>query len=164
MADCGPTLIRPSSRHDVSCVDWGLTVHVTTVLSRASAGLLFLISPQHLTLRRVGFDKTPSSNTPVLSYWTQDPTLIWCWSTVYDAGPTSNQCWVNSLCLLGYKCICWDNGGGSLNTARPTARSITSPPLRTGGTSKHICRVLTSLKCQRIGRGRGPGPRKIYRY
>ena len=37
-----PCLIRPSSRHDVSCVGWGLTVHVTTALSREELGHLLL--------------------------------------------------------------------------------------------------------------------------
>ena len=33
-----------------------------------------------------------------------NPLLIWCWSIVYDAGPTSNQQWF-ILCLLGYRSI-----------------------------------------------------------
>ena len=67
--------------------------------SRASAGL-----SSTLTRRHVAFDKTPFPSMPVLSQLTQDPSLILFWSTVYDAGPTSNQCKVNCLCLLGYKC------------------------------------------------------------
>ena len=41
-----------------------------------------------------------------LTFWFQqrdrrkhDPLLIWCWTTVYDAGPTSNQQCVNVPCL-----------------------------------------------------------------
>ena len=30
-----------------------------------------------------------------------DPMLGWCWPTVCDAGPASNQHWFNASCLLG---------------------------------------------------------------
>ena len=30
-----------------------------------------------------------------------EPLLVQCWSTVYDAGPTLNQQWLNVSCLLG---------------------------------------------------------------
>ena len=36
-----------------------------------------------------------------------EPLLFQCWSTVYDAGPTLNQQWLNASCLLGV-----DSGGG----------------------------------------------------
>ena len=34
---------------------------------------------------------------PMLASKPIDPMLVWCWSTVYDAGPTSNQHWQASL-------------------------------------------------------------------
>ena len=42
-----------------------------------------------------------------LSQQTQyvNPMLIWCWSMVHNADPTSNQHWVNVLCPLG----CWSD-------------------------------------------------------
>ena len=33
-----------------------------------------------------------------------DPMLIYCWTTVFDAGPTLNQHWVDAFCLPGTKC------------------------------------------------------------
>ena len=30
-----------------------------------------------------------------------DPTLVYCWPTVYDVGPTVNQGCANVSCLLG---------------------------------------------------------------
>ena len=32
-----------------------------------------------------------------------DPTLVQCWTSVCDAGPTLNQHWVTASCLLGYR-------------------------------------------------------------
>ena len=32
---------------------------------------------------------------------TRWPTLVYCWPTVYDVGPTVNQRWTNVSCLLG---------------------------------------------------------------
>ena len=39
-----------------------------------------------------------------LSQQTRDvgPVLDWCWATVCDGGPTSNQHWFNVSCLLGW--------------------------------------------------------------
>ena len=34
-----------------------------------------------------------------------EPLLVQCWSTVYDAGPTLNQQWLNVSCLLGWQVI-----------------------------------------------------------
>ena len=33
------------------------------------------------------------------------PLLVYCWSTVYDAGPTLNQHWFKVPCLLGRQCL-----------------------------------------------------------
>ena len=42
--------------------------------------------------------------------WVVGPTLVYCWPTVYDAGQTVNQRWVNVSCLLGwYTIIKWIN-------------------------------------------------------
>ena len=35
-----------------------------------------------------------------------DPMLVYCWSTVYDAGPTLSQHWVDVLCFLGHYNLC----------------------------------------------------------
>ena len=40
-----------------------------------------------------------------------EPLLVQCWSTVYDAGPTLNQQWLNVSCLLGHG-LCKGGGGG----------------------------------------------------
>ena len=46
-------------------------------------------------------------NIPIMSdrytqqSWDICPMLVWCWATVFDAGPTSNQHWVNVSCLIG---------------------------------------------------------------
>ena len=42
--------------------------------------------------------------TVVLSQQTRyiNPMLAQCWPTVYDAGPTLDQHWVDVSCLLGY--------------------------------------------------------------
>ena len=40
--------------------------------------------------------------------WVVGPALVYCWPTVYDAGPTVNQRWANVSCLLGwYTIIKW---------------------------------------------------------
>ena len=50
-----------------------------------------------------------------------EPLLDQCWSTVYDAGPTLIQQWLNVSCLLtwhsrnGYLCIIEDNGSAHIN-------------------------------------------------
>ena len=36
------------------------------------------------------------------------PMLVWCWPIVYDAGPTSNQHWLNISCLLDSSAISSD--------------------------------------------------------
>ena len=41
-------------------------------------------------------DKTPTQQTQDI-----EPLLVQCWSTVYDAGSTLNQQFLNILCLLG---------------------------------------------------------------
>ena len=33
-----------------------------------------------------------------------EPLFVQCWSSVYDAGPTLNQQWLNGSCLLGSTC------------------------------------------------------------
>ena len=42
-----------------------------------------------------------------------DPMLLWCWATVFDAGPTSHQHWINVPCLLGclnHTLLDWEGG------------------------------------------------------
>ena len=34
--------------------------------------------------------------------WDVDPMLVYCWPTVYDAGPTVNQRWANVSCFFGW--------------------------------------------------------------
>ena len=47
------------------------------------------------------------TSLPLYSQQTQDaePMLVWCWSSVYNAGPTSNQHWLKILCFLS--CCPW---------------------------------------------------------
>ena len=59
-------------------------------------GVCFVIHSRLITLSLSG---PPSLISPQHWHWT----LIWFWPAVYDTGRTSNQCWVNSLCFLGYK-------------------------------------------------------------
>ena len=91
MADCGPTLIRPSSRHDVSGVCLGINCACDDGPEQCQCWATFSYIALSLTRRRVGFDVGPQLN---------------------DARPTSNQHCVNSLCLFAYNLIC--NGSGSL--------------------------------------------------
>ena len=35
----------------------------------------------------------------------REPLLVQYWSTVYDAGPTLNQQWLNVTCFLGCTCL-----------------------------------------------------------
>ena len=95
-----------------------------------------LISPQHCH-GAVSVLIKPLPLTPLSSHSKTQVTctsLIWCWSTLYGAGPSSNHSCVNNFVFAGVQ-VHWDNS--SLNTATAdypcTGQYSCTHSLKTGG-------------------------------